>query len=300
MSTEREGSEPTPFQRPDTAQRLELPYGPTVVRVLQDNPGPFTGPGTNTYVVGDDVVWIVDPGEDHDAHRASILDVVAGRAILGIVVTHSHRDHWPLGARLARELSVPLMAFADAPVEGADQRFAPNRLLEDDDVLHNHGASLHCVHTPGHCADHLSFGLGTGDARLPEQPVVLCGDHVMSWATTILAPPDGSLNQYLASLDRLLQLDPCLLLPAHGPMIEQPRERIESLRDHRLERTRQLLAALARHGPATLAELVPVVYADTDPAMHGAAAFSLAAHVDALIEDGRLRREGEMLELAKT
>lgn len=284
----------SPKLPPDLANWDAQPGEPTViepgvVRVLQNNPGPFTGPGTNTFLLGTEGLWILDPGEDDPRHRDALLATIAGRPVHGILVSHGHEDHWPLAPSLARELDAPVWAF-----DSADKFQADHPLVHGEHVafeLDGHAVRLRFLHTPGHCADHVSFAL---EHPAHEAALVFCADHVMAWSTTILAPGDGNLDAYLASLDLLLELGPRRLLPAHGPEIEDPRARMQELRDHRLERTAQLLAAL-RDQAATLEEIVPVVYADVDPAMHAAAAASLQAHVESLLAQGRLRRDPDGL-----
>ena len=259
-----------------------------VTRVLQNNPGPFTGPGTNSFLLGSRALWILDPGEDDPRHLNALLEAVDGRPVRGILISHGHEDHWPLAPSLARATGAEIWAFDSTG--GPDGLRTDHRLHHGEHVELDIGgekARLHFLHTPGHCADHVSFAL---ERRADEAQLVLCADHVMAWSTTILSPSDGDLDAYLASLDLLLDLAPRRMLPAHGPEIADPRLRMEHLRSHRLERTEQLLAALA-DGPASLREIVPVVYADVDAAMHGAAAASLQAHVDSLLRKGRLERD---------
>lgn len=254
-----------------------------VVRVLQDNPGPFTGPGTNTFLLGTDELWILDPGEDEPSHLDALLAAVDGRPVRGILVSHGHEDHWPLAPALATATGAQIWAFAALGELEPNRRLVHGEHVEVD--LDGAAARLRFLHTPGHCSDHVSFVLdGPGDA-----PLVLCADHVMAWSTTILSPRDGDLDAYLGSLDLLIDLQPRRMLPAHGPEIADPVGRMVELRDHRLERSAQLLAAL-ESGPGTLDDVVPVVYADTDPAMHGAAKASLHAHVESLLRQGLLTR----------
>ena len=256
---------------------------PGVVRVLQNNPGPFTGPGTNTFLLGSDELWILDPGENQATHRDALLAAIDSRPVRGILISHGHEDHWPLAPALAHLTGAEIWAFQET-----DELRPNHRLVHDHHVplvIAGENARIRFLHTPGHCADHFSFGLEQDE----EPPLVLCADHVMAWSTTILSPRDGDLDAYLASLDLLIGLQPTRMLPAHGPQITDPVARMKELRDHRLERTDQLLAALDT--PATLQDVVPVVYADVDPAMHGAAAASLQAHVESLLRQKRLDRD---------
>ena len=285
---------------PGEAETVDLPEGPPVLRIREDNPGMFTGPGTNTFLIGESAVWILDPGEDRDdGHREAIERAVDGRTVNGILISHGHADHWPLGQRLASEWQVETYGF-HRPCDSQGDGFRPSQPLHHLQEIAGDGYTLTCLHTPGHCADHLSFALKPeldSDAHA-KGSVIFCADHVMAWSTTILAPPDGNLNDYLASLELLLDLNPTMLLPAHGPSINDPIARMIELREHRLARTQQLLNALNDEAQ-TLDQIAPSIYVDTDPKLFGAAAASLSAHADALLEDGRITREGDGFRLTK-
>jgi glyoxylase-like metal-dependent hydrolase (beta-lactamase superfamily II) len=274
---------------PDEAPR----YGeaetlsPRVRRVLQRNPGDFTGAGTNTYLIGPlaerDLV-VLDPGQESDEHLAAILRAVGGAQVRAVVVTHAHADHWPLAPPLAARAGAPVLAHA--PSGG----FAPDRTLADGDVVELGDASLRAVHTPGHAPDHLCL-------LLASERALFSGDHVMGWSTSVIAPPAGDLRQFLGALDRLLELDAevdlAVMYPGHGPPVTRPRARLLELRAHRQRRTQQALDAL-RQGPGTPAELVRRVYTDVDPRLHGAARMSLLAHLLALVDEGLVERsEGD-------
>jgi glyoxylase-like metal-dependent hydrolase (beta-lactamase superfamily II) len=264
---------------PVTPGRLAR-LSPLVCRLTQDNPGPFTGPGTNTHLVGAADVVILDPGEDRDdGHLERIVAAVAGARVLAVVPSHGHDDHWTLAPRLARRLGAPLLAGGPHP------GFRADGVLADGDVLGAGDARLEVLHTPGHTPDHLCF-------LLPAEGALFPGDHVMGWSTSVIAPPEGHLPSYQRSLERLLALPGLrVLYPAHGPAVTAPYERMRELHRHREARTRQALAALAA-GPDRLLPLVRRIYADVDPAMHPAAAQSLLAHLLALEEEGRAARDG--------
>lgn len=256
---------------------------PLVRRLTQENPGLFTGPGTNTYLVGESVLFILEPGEDRgDDHLDRLVAAVGTTPVAAVLPSHGHPDHWSLAPRVAERLGAPVGFFDTHP------GFRTDRILRDGDVLEAGGVRLEVLHTPGHTRDHLSFLLAQEQALFP-------GDHVMAWSTAIIAPPEGELTQYLESLHRLIQLpDLAVLYPAHGVAVLDPYERMRELIAHREERTRQALASLER-GPAKLATLVKQIYADTDPALHGAAAQSLLAHLLALEAKGvveRLQQDG--------
>ncbi len=251
-----------------------------VLRVTQDNPGRFTGPGTNTYVIGNAAgpVFVLDPGEEDDAHFEAVVGAIAGRRVAAVLISHTHRDHWPLAPRIAAQTGTGIRAFSEQPPFAAGER------LEDGARLSGGGTTLVALHTPGHASDHLCF-------LLEEERALFTADLVMGWSTSIIAPPDGNLTQYMASLERLVELgrDDGLdvLYPGHGESITRPLDRIGQIRRHRQQRTEQALEAVAA-GLATLPEMVERIYSDVDPGLHAAAAFSLRAHLDALVEAGKV------------
>lgn len=251
-----------------------------VLRVTQDNPGIFTGPGTNTYVVGSDggPVFVLDPGEEDDAHCEAILSAVGDRKVAAVLISHTHRDHWPLAPRVAEHTGAEIRAFGEQPP------FTVGPRLEDDTRLSAGGTTLVALHTPGHASDHLCF-------LLEEERAVFTADLVMGWSTSIIAPPDGNLNQYMASLERLLELGRGggidILYPGHGESIRPPLDRVREIHRHRQQRTDQALEAIAA-GVAAIPEMVERIYTDVDPKLHGPAAFSLRAHLDALVEEGKV------------
>lgn len=251
-----------------------------VVRVTQDNPGMFTGPGTNTYVIGGagGPAFVLDPGEEDDAHFEAILRAVGRREVAAVLISHTHRDHWPLAPRVAEHTGAEIRAFSEQPP------FAAGPRLEDGSRLSTGGTTLVALHTPGHASDHLCF-------LLEEDRAVFTADLVMGWSTSIIAPPDGNLNQYMASLERLLELGQGsgieVLHPGHGESIKPPLDRIREIHHHRQQRTDQALEAIAA-GVATIPEMVERIYTDVDPKLHGPAAFSLRAHLDALVEEGKV------------
>jgi glyoxylase-like metal-dependent hydrolase (beta-lactamase superfamily II) len=252
---------------------------PLVRRVTESNPGRFTGPGTNTHLVGRSALFILDPGEDRDdGHFDHLVAAVGDAAVTAIIPSHGHPDHWPLAPKLAQRFGAPIWFFGSHP------GFRPDRSLGDGETITAGDATLDVWHTPGHAADHLAF-------RLVEEGALFPGDLVMGWSTSIIAPPDGDLRQYLSSLERLSAVPGLeVAYPAHGPAVTAPYDRIRELYAHRQERTRQALQALA-DGPSRIGPLVERIYQDTDPALHPAAARSLLAHLQALEAEGRVERE---------
>ena len=249
--------------------------GPHLRRITQDNPSMFTGAGTNTHLVGDRRVFILDPGPASDAHFERVVEAVGGAAVEAVIPTHHHPDHWPLAPRLAAHFGAPTLGFAPWG------EYRPERTVADGEILDSGELRLQAIHTPGHAPDHLCYLL------LGEQ-ALLSGDHVMGWSTSVIAPPGGNLNDFLASLDKLEALRFGAMYPAHGLPIADGHARIRELRAHRLERTRQALGALAL-GLERIPEMVAHIYAGVDPKLHGAAGWSLLAHLEALIEQGRVR-----------
>ena len=247
---------------------------PLVRRITQNNPGVMTGPGTNTYLVGRESLFILDPGENTEEHFEVLLRAVGATAVAGIAPTHAHPDHWPLAPRLAGALGAETYGFK--PHNG----YRPGRLLRDGATVQGSGWTLEALHTPGHLSDHLSY-------LLREERSLFTGDHVMAWSTSVIAHPDGNLNSYLASLERLLAMDLDRMYPAHGEAIDHGRARVAELLAHRRMRTAQVRDALAA-GLNTVPAMVEHIYADVDPLLWGAAGQSLLAHVEALIEAGEV------------
>lgn len=270
-----------------------------LLRILAPNPSPLTGPGTNTFLLGHEQVAVIDPGPDDPGHLAAIVEAGQGR-ISHILVTHAHLDHSAGAPALARLTGAPVLAFGDAlagrsPMmqrlasgatgggEGLDLAFAPDITLRDGDVIEGSGWRLTVLHTPGHSGGHLAFLWGDR---------ILCGDVVMGWSSTIISPPDGDLADYLRTLDRLAQLRPRRLLPAHGDPIEDPLRRLAELAAHRRERTAQILAAL-RDGPADAAALARRIY-DVPPVLLPAATRNVLAHLLALTDLGAVAPLGDL------
>ncbi|GGB08522.1 MBL fold metallo-hydrolase [Brucella endophytica] len=270
---------------------------PGVKRLTVNNPGPFTFHGTNSYIVGRETLAVIDPGPEDEAHLAALLKAIAGRPVSHIFVSHTHRDHSPLAARLkqatggtiaaegphrpARPLHVGEVNALDA---SADTEFAPDIRLADGEVIDGDGWTLRGIHTPGHTANHMALALeGTG--------IVFSADHVMAWATTIVAPPDGAMADYMASLDRLLERDDEIYLPGHGGPVTNPQAFLHGLRTHRRMRERAILERV-RSGDRTIPDMVKAIYRDTDPRLHGAAGLSVLAHLEDLVARGLVATQG--------
>jgi glyoxylase-like metal-dependent hydrolase (beta-lactamase superfamily II) len=277
----------------------EAPYGrieqagPLVRRLLAPNPSPFTYTGTQTYVVGAGEVAVIDPGPDLPDHLEALLAALAGERVTAILVTHNHRDHSPGSRPLSRATGAPILGGAplaiddDGPRADAafDPDYCPDRILKDGQAISGPGWTLSAVATPGHTSNHLCFAL-------PEAGALFSGDHVMGWSTTIVAPPDGDMAAYMASLDRLLARDDRVYYPAHGPAVDDPRAHVARLIGHRRMREGQILAFLD-HGEARIEAMVESMYRDLDPRLHAAAGRSVLAHLIDLERKGLVLRQGD-------
>jgi glyoxylase-like metal-dependent hydrolase (beta-lactamase superfamily II) len=257
-----------------------------VWRIVAPNPGPLTGPGTNTYVVGRDRPVVIDPGCDDPAHLARVLDV-AGRAVERIVCTHSHPDHSPGAGWLRERTGAPVYGLP-APDDGhQDPAYAPDAALADGERIPAGDDVLRAIHTPGHASNHVCLLLeATG--------LLFTGDHLMSGSTVIIIPPDGSMRLYLDSLRQLRGLPMSSLAPGHGELMPGAVAEIDRVTRHRLAREAKLVRALDRRGAATLDDVLAEVYDDVPRSMHAYARYSLLAHAVKLVEEDRARVEGEV------
>ncbi|MGQ0484003.1 MAG: MBL fold metallo-hydrolase [Hyphomicrobiales bacterium] len=270
---------------------------PLVRRVLCNNPGPFTFRGTSSFIIGNGQVAVIDPGPEDESHLAALLDAVRGETVSHILVTHTHADHSPLSRRLKAATGAEVFGFGnvarpeDDPVRldaSVDLAFKPDVALSHGSRIESGGWSLEAIHTPGHMSNHLCFALA-------EEKALFAGDHVMAWSTSVVAPPDGNMGQYMASLRLLLDRDDNIYWPAHGPARRDPLPLVRSLLAHRAMREQAIVQRL-KLGDRTVADIVRAIYADIDPKLRGAAALSTRAHLDHLIEQGRLRRREDVYE----
>jgi len=281
-------------QLPDTAHLDVTVHGPAqradlfddVVRIRASNPGVMTGPGTNTYLVGQDRLAVIDPGPDDPRHLDAVATAGAGR-IRWILVTHTHPDHAPGAARLAAWTGAEQLGFASR------DGFRAGRTIGDGWTPESPGPALTAVHTPGHASNHLCYLLDrripTGGSGRGPGRVLFTGDHVMQGSTVVIAPPDGDMGTYLASLRRVRGLDPPVvaIAPGHGSVITDPAGAVDAYLAHRLERGARVAAALEAAGSATVDDLVAEVYADVDEERHPIARRSLWAHLRLLADGGR-------------
>ena len=265
---------------------------PLIRRVIANNPGPFTFAGTGTYIVGragDGAgVAVIDPGPLDEAHLAALLAAVEGQTVSHVLVTHTHRDHAPLARPFAEAVGAPVLAAPPARTvhvaasldEEDDETFCPDIVLTGGERLAGDGWTLEAMATPGHASNHLAF-------VLTEENALFSGDHIMGWSTTIVAPPDGDMAAYMASLEAVIGRGFTTLWPTHGAPITEPGPFLEAYRTHRLGREAQVLARLAA-GDRRIADMVPVLYAAVDARLWPAASLSVWAQLIALERAGRI------------
>ncbi|MGR9294415.1 MBL fold metallo-hydrolase [Rhizobium leguminosarum] len=274
-----------------------VPVVSGVERITANNPGPFTFFGTNSYIVGASSVAVIDPGPEDEAHFQALMAALGGRAVTHIFVSHTHRDHSPLAGRLQAATGAvtvgqgphrPARPLREGEInpfaESSDLSFVPDITIGDGESLSGDGWALAAILTPGHTANHAAFALAGRD-------ILFSGDHVMAWSTSIVAPPDGSMADYMESLERLISRDDRLLLPGHGGSVTEPAGFLRALKAHRLRREQAVLARV-QAGDTQIAEMVKVIYRDTDPTLHGAAALSVLAHIENLMERGEIAADG--------
>jgi glyoxylase-like metal-dependent hydrolase (beta-lactamase superfamily II) len=250
---------------------------PGIARVLAHNPSAFTYYGTQTYVVGDDEVAVIDPGPDDPAHLDALVDSVGGRRLAAILCTHTHRDHSPAARPLSERTGAPVIGCAPLALEAVGPRadasfdgdYSPDRVLEDGERIEVDGRSLIAVATPGHTSNHLCFAWG--DA-------LFTGDHVMGWSTTVVVPPDGDMADYMASLDKLRKRGDRIYFPAHGPPVTNPAQYVRHLVGHRLQREAQILR-LVTERPRNIEDIVTNAYPGLDSRLTAAAGGSVHAHL---------------------
>ncbi|HSI42551.1 MAG TPA: MBL fold metallo-hydrolase [Xanthobacteraceae bacterium] len=283
-------------RRFDAVAGVPQTVAPGVRRILAPNPGPFTFTGTCTYLVGEGEVAVIDPGPDDAAHLAALERALAGERVTHILLTHTHRDHSGALAALQRATGAPVYAQgphrparplrvgeANPLDAAADHAFRPDIVLADGAAIAGRGWSLTAIATPGHAANHLAFAFEA-------QALLFSGDHVMAWATTIVAPPDGAMGDYMASLHKLAARPEQLYLPGHGGPVREAPQFVAGLLRHRQARENAILRTLAR-GPMAVPELVRAIYIGLDPRLAGAAGLSTLAHLEELVARGAVHTD---------
>ena len=275
--------------------------------ILAPNPSPMTFKGTNTYIIDNGELAVIDPGPAIDEHFNNILDLVGDRQVKYIFLTHSHVDHSPLAKKLSKNFNTPIYAFGgsnsglsstmlsliengyDSGLEGVDYEFYPDRAIINNEKFNLNGEFISAIHTPGHMGNHICFQY---------DKILFSGDHIMGWATSMVSPPYGDLTQFMNSCRVLQKENFSMLLPGHGDPVNDPKERITFLINHRLERERHIKSTIEM-GPLTAMEITSLVYTDIDPALINAAARNVFAHLIDLNNRGKIKFLGAISENTK-
>jgi len=262
---------------------MDAPYAkldqlePGIARVLAHNPSAFTYYGTQTYLIGEAELAVIDPGPDLPEHIDALEKAIGGRRVAAIMCTHTHRDHSPAARPLAERIGAPIVGCAPLALETVGPRadaafdgdYAPDQVMADGDRIEIDGEPVTAVATPGHTSNHLCFAY---------RGALFSGDHVMGWSTTVVVPPDGDMATYMQSLDKLRQRDDRIYYPAHGPAVTKPQQYVRHLVGHRMQREKQILG-LVRGEPRGIADIVANAYPGLDPRLTAAAGGSVYAHL---------------------
>jgi len=272
-----------------------------VRRLVANNPGPMTFKGTGTFLIGDKHLAVIDPGPDDDEHLDALLQAIGSATLTHILITHTHHDHSPLAARLKQitgaetygvgphglretEISSPVEALG---LEGSgDMDFVPDNVIGHGDMIEGKDFRFECVFTPGHSANHMAFALERHKA-------LFVGDLVMGWSTSVVAPPDGNMSEYMASLALVRSRDDYVYWPTHGAPIEAPQRLVKGYITHRKMRENAILKTLST-GPHRIIEVVLKIYKGLDPKLHGAASLSVLAHMEHLHGQGEVDFDGTL------
>lgn len=281
--------------RPGVAEEI----APGVRRILCDNPSPFTFKGTNTYIVGKGSVAVIDPGPADPRHIEAILSALGNETVAQILVTHTHRDHSPAAAAIAQATGAKI--FAEGPHRaarelhlgeavpldsGGDHDFVPDHRLADGEIVEGKDYGLETVYTPGHTANHVAFALRSTN-------ILFSADHVMGWATSIVAPPDGSMSDYMASLYKLAKRPESIYLPGHGGIVKDAHKLVQQYIEHREAREAAILRKLSR-GESDIPGIVQAIYIGLDPRLAKAAALTTYAHLETLVERDLVKTDGSL------
>ena len=276
---------------------MDAPYAkleqlePGIARVLAHNPSAFTYFGTQTYLIGDAEVAVVDPGPDLPEHIDALEQAIGGRRVVAIMCTHTHRDHSPAARPLAERTSAPIVGCAPLSLETVGPRadaafdggYAPDRVLSDGETITIDGQSITAIATPGHTSNHLCFAY---------EGALLTGDHVMGWSTTVVVPPDGDMAAYMQSLDKLRQRDDRIYYPAHGPAVTNTKQYVRHLMGHRMQREKQILRLVGEQA-RDIPDIVANAYPGLDPRLTAAAGGSVLAHLVDLERRGLVEQQEE-------
>lgn len=272
---------------------IPIPLEPLVTRVLCPNPSAYTYTGTQTHIVGESDLAVIDPGPANETHHAALLAAIGGRPVTAILITHHHRDHSPGAVRLKAETGAPIVGAAafhlvdDGPDvdAGFDAAYAPDLVLAEGDHVAGDGWTLEAIATPGHTSNHLAFALR-------ETRALFTGDHVMGWSTSVISPPDGDMAAYMASLHKLIERDDRVYYPGHGEAIDRPGRLVRGLLGHRKQREGQILRLL-KTGAGEIPAMVGKMYSGIDPRLFVAAERSVLANLIDLERRGLAAREGD-------
>jgi glyoxylase-like metal-dependent hydrolase (beta-lactamase superfamily II) len=280
---------------------LEPQYGiaerlsPRIARLLAHNPSPFTFRGTGVYVIGaGGSVAVIDPGPDLPEHVAALKHALDGRKVSHILITHTHKDHSPAAQPLKEWSGAPTFGFGphvetNDVEEGGDRLFVPDIRVTDREKITGEDFTIECVFTPGHTANHMCYALA-------EEKALFTGDHVMGWSTSVVAPPDGNMGEYMRSLEKLIARDDAILYPTHGSPVSQPAPFLRALLTHRRMREGQIASCLAR-GDDDVPAIVAKLYAGLAPTLVKAAELTVTAHLEHMMEKGRVARDGHRYQL---
>jgi glyoxylase-like metal-dependent hydrolase (beta-lactamase superfamily II) len=277
---------------------VDAPYArveqlePGIARVLAHNPSAFTYTGTQSYLIGEREIAVIDPGPDLPEHLDALETAIGGRPVVAIMCTHTHRDHSPAAKPLAGATGAPIVGCAALALETVGPRadasfdgdYQPDRVLADGEAIQVDGRSLTAVATPGHTSNHLCFAY---------EGALITGDHVMGWSTTVVVPPDGDMAEYMRSLDKLRGRDDRIYYPAHGAPVTNPQQYVRSLIGHRMQRERQILRLVSEQ-PRGISDIVANAYPALDPRLVPAAGGSVLAHLVDLERRGLVDCEGEL------
>jgi len=275
------GSMEPPFDIATLPAGRAMRLSPLVSRVLAPNPSPFTFTGTQSYVVGQARVAVIDPGPDEGAHLDALIAAIAERPVAAILCTHTHRDHSPAAAPLAHRTGAPVIGCAPLTLDDEGPRadaafdadYRPDEVMADGAFLSGDGWTLEAVATPGHTSNHLCFALA-------QERALFTGDHVMGWSTSVVSPPDGDMGEYMRSMQKLLERDDAIYYPAHGEPVDRPQRLVRGMMGHRKHREGQILRHITA-GPrgAAIPAMVEEMYKGVDRKLHPAAARSVLAHL---------------------
>ena len=277
---------------------MDAPYSlldqvePGIARLLAPNPSAFTFTGTQTYLAGTREVAVIDPGPDLPEHLDALVRAIAGRPVVAIMCTHTHRDHSPAARPLSELTGAPIIGCAALALEDVGPRadaafdgdYRPDRVLSDEEWIEVDGERLTAVATPGHTSNHLCFAY---------RGALFTGDHVMGWSTTVVVPPDGDMADYMASLGKLKARDDRIFYPAHGPAVKKPAQLLRGMLGHRMQRERQILRIIGAQ-PAAIPDIVVQAYPGLDPRLLVAAGGSVWAHLLDLERRGLVMRAGDL------